>query len=129
MYVRCFSRPTFPPNFGIFLFPSSFANFPSDFVNFTCFFTYFMCFSFPPTSTMMHLCSTQCTHWTPLDGIVLAVMVGVSASISFSTVNHRFRLWGAARARPKIIENCLCFHQLLSPFPPIFWFPYYRSEE
>src|SRR6218665_16440 len=30
------------------------------------FFTYFMCFSFPPTFTMMHLCITQCTYWTPL---------------------------------------------------------------
>ena len=30
------------------------------------FFTYFMCFSFPPTFSMMHLCITQCTYWTPL---------------------------------------------------------------
>ena len=29
-------------------------------------FTYFMCISFPPTLTMMHLCITQCTYWTPL---------------------------------------------------------------
>ena len=28
--------------------------------------TYFMCISFPPTLTMMHLCITQCTYWTPL---------------------------------------------------------------
>ena len=25
-----------------------------------------MCISFPPTLTMMHLCITQCTYWTPL---------------------------------------------------------------
>ena len=30
------------------------------------FFTYFMCISFPPTLTMMHLCITHCTYWTPL---------------------------------------------------------------
>jgi len=29
-------------------------------------FTYFLCFSFPPTLTMMHVCITQCTYWTPL---------------------------------------------------------------
>ena len=29
-------------------------------------FTYFMCISFPPTFTMMHLCITQFTYWTPL---------------------------------------------------------------
>src|SRR6218665_2679433 len=34
-------------------------------VKFT-FFTYFMCFSFPPSLTMMNLCITQCTYWTPL---------------------------------------------------------------
>ena len=28
-------------------------------------FTYFTC-TFPPTFTMMHLCITQCTYWTPL---------------------------------------------------------------
>ena len=30
------------------------------------FFTCFLCISFPPTLTMMHLCITQCTYWTPL---------------------------------------------------------------
>src|SRR6218665_1740732 len=46
-YFRCFS--TFPP----------------DFVKFTCF--YIVCvFRFPSCLTMMHLCITQCTHWTPL---------------------------------------------------------------
>jgi len=29
-------------------------------------FTCFMCFSFPPSLTMMQLCITQCTYWTPL---------------------------------------------------------------
>src|SRR6218665_1474315 len=27
---------------------------------------YLTCISFPPTFTMMHLCITQCTYWTPL---------------------------------------------------------------
>src|SRR6218665_2763339 len=30
------------------------------------FFTYFLSFSFLPSLTMMHLCITQCTYWTPL---------------------------------------------------------------
>src|SRR6218665_2506262 len=29
-------------------------------------FTYFCVFLFPPTLTMMHLCITECTYWTPL---------------------------------------------------------------
>src|SRR6218665_3975722 len=29
-------------------------------------FTYFTCISFPNTLTVMHLCITQCTYWTPL---------------------------------------------------------------
>jgi len=35
------------------------------------FFKYFMCFSFPPTFTMIHLCITQCTYWTPLIKIMV----------------------------------------------------------
>src|SRR6218665_2347584 len=27
---------------------------------------YILCVYFPPTLTMMHLCITQCTYWTPL---------------------------------------------------------------
>src|SRR6218665_1978955 len=49
----------------IFFSPPTFAKFPSDFVKCTCF-TYFACISIPPTFTMMHLCITQCTYWTPL---------------------------------------------------------------
>jgi len=37
------------------------------------FFTYFICFSSPPTFTMMHLCITQCTYWTPLASSSLQV--------------------------------------------------------
>ena len=56
-----------PPISGKLVFPHTFANFPPDFIKLTCFFTYFMCFSFPPYSlTVMHLCITQCTYWTPL---------------------------------------------------------------
>src|SRR6218665_1186316 len=48
-------------------------SFPSYFYEFShlCFrqihllFTYFTCIS-SPTLTMMHLCITQCTYWTPL---------------------------------------------------------------
>src|SRR6218665_2944891 len=33
---------------------------------FSYFTPFFFCISFPPTFTMMHLCITQCTYWTPL---------------------------------------------------------------
>ena len=33
---------------------------------FTCFLHTLCVFGFPPTLTMMHLCITQCTYWTPL---------------------------------------------------------------
>ena len=70
----------FPPYFWIFplfsLFPPvsekllfslpTFTNSPSCFRKIHVFFTCFTCISFPPTLTMMHLCITQCTCWTPL---------------------------------------------------------------
>ena len=34
-----------------------------------------MCISFPPTLTMMHLCITQCTYWTPLHISILLASV------------------------------------------------------
>src|SRR6218665_989285 len=37
------------------------------FVKCTCFFLHTLCvFCLPPNLTMMHLCMTQCTYWTPL---------------------------------------------------------------
>ena len=38
---------------------------------FTCFLHTLRVFCFPPTLTMIHLCITQCTYWTPL-GLFLA---------------------------------------------------------
>src|SRR6218665_1404830 len=60
-----------PPKFlTTFLksFPSTFENFPPDFVKFACFYILhtLRVFRFFPTFTMMHLCITQCTYWTPL---------------------------------------------------------------
>src|SRR6218665_1712675 len=78
-----YGRPhTFPPCFANkFIFPVT-IHFPHCFAKIIisplllqivppCFrqihllFTYFTCI-FPPTLTMMHLCITQCTYWTPL---------------------------------------------------------------
>jgi len=47
------------------LFPPIFTNSPLFSWNLRGF-TYFMCISFPLTLTMMHLCITQRTSWTPL---------------------------------------------------------------
>src|SRR6218665_1996298 len=62
-YFRCFS--TFPPCFAkIFLSPY-FSKFSRPVLGkFTCFLHTLRVF--PPTLTMMHLCITQCTYWTPL---------------------------------------------------------------
>ena len=40
--------------------------FPPVFEKFTCFLHALCVFRFHPTLTMMHLCITQCTYWTPL---------------------------------------------------------------
>jgi len=50
---------------GNYYFPHTLTNFPP-FKQIHLLFTYFTCISFPPTFTMMHLCITQCTYWTPL---------------------------------------------------------------
>src|SRR6218665_1617240 len=55
-----------PSCFGTtFIIPLTFLNFPPISYNLRVFYTLYV-FSFPPNSTMMHLCITQCTHWTPL---------------------------------------------------------------
>src|SRR6218665_107075 len=48
-------------------FPPYFYKFPPVLGKFTCFLHTLRVFS-PPTLTMMHLCITQCTYWTPLSG-------------------------------------------------------------
>ena len=64
-YFPCFN--TFPPCFAkIILSSPTLTNFPHCFRQIHLLFTYFTCISFPPTVTMMHLCITQCTYWTPL---------------------------------------------------------------
>ena len=62
----------FPSIPGKFFFPLLMQNFPPDFVKLTCF-TYNTRISFPPTFTMMHLCITQCTYWTPMSESVSEV--------------------------------------------------------
>ena len=66
----------FPPDSQKFLIPPTFQNFPLCFRKIQQLFTYFTCIS-PPTLTMMHLCITQCTYWTPLDGEKLANVRGL----------------------------------------------------
>src|SRR6218665_2593379 len=61
----CFG--TFPPLFREnYYFPPTFKNVLPVFEKFTCFLHILCVFRFPPTLTMMHLCITQCTYWTPL---------------------------------------------------------------
>src|SRR6218665_3495269 len=64
---RCFS--TFPPPVSRkSFFPSYFLLLisPSVLGTFTCFFHTLRVFFPTPALSMMHLCITQCTYWTPL---------------------------------------------------------------
>ena len=54
--------PLFRQNYSFPLFKIS----SPAFGKFTCLYIGLLYFSFPPTFTMMHLCITQCTYWTPL---------------------------------------------------------------
>src|SRR6218665_1955985 len=86
-FPPCFrSPPLFSKNFKtlwkiykILHFPEKISDFHPPKFLMTCFnkfppcfrkihqrFTCFACNFFPPTLTMMHLCITQCTYWTPL---------------------------------------------------------------
>src|SRR6218665_2267589 len=55
----------FPPDLRKFIISPLFSKIPPCFPKIQQLFTYFTCI-FPPTLTMMHLCITQCTYWTPL---------------------------------------------------------------
>src|SRR6218665_1650900 len=61
--------PLFRENY---YFPPTLPNFrPPVFDKFTCFLHTLRVFRFPPTLTMMHLCITQCTYWTPVRHAIL----------------------------------------------------------
>ena len=56
----------FPPvSQKLFFLPPTLTNSPC-FRQIHLLFTYFTCIFVTPTLTMMHLCITQCTYWTPL---------------------------------------------------------------
>ena len=60
-------RYILPPCFAKICISPYLKNFPSVFEKFACVLHTLCVFPFPPSLTMMHLCITQCTHWTPLD--------------------------------------------------------------
>src|SRR6218665_578824 len=62
----CFAYfSTFPPCLAKIIISPYFQKFPPCFRKIHQLFTCFVC-HFPPTLTMMHLCTTQCRYWTPL---------------------------------------------------------------
>ena len=63
-YFSCLS--TFPPLFRKNYYLPLFWKIPPCFRKIHLLFTYFVYFVPPSTLTMMHLCITQCTYWTPL---------------------------------------------------------------
>ena len=65
LYFPCFS--TFPLCFAkIIISPLLWQIYPPVLEKFTCCLHTLCVFRFPPSLTMMHLCITQCTYWTPL---------------------------------------------------------------
>src|SRR6218665_3879216 len=63
IFAFSFHFPIFRKHFH---FPRTFANFPLISVKFAFFCLLYVFFVSPSTLTMMHLCITQCTYWTPL---------------------------------------------------------------
>src|SRR6218665_2744427 len=84
-YFRCFS--TFPPCLAkIILSPPTLTNFSPVLNKFTYFLHTLRVF-FPPTLTMMHLCITQCTYWTPLFALTpLYCIVALNCIAATTTV-------------------------------------------
>src|SRR6218665_339327 len=56
---------TYPPYFDKIILPPTFKNFSLFSANLRIFYILYV-FFVPPTFTMVHLCITQCTYWTPL---------------------------------------------------------------
>ena len=82
----------FPSVLRIFFFSSpTFTNFTPVLGKFTSF-SHTLCVFFPPTLTMMHLCITQCTYWTPLtiSQIIIAAYLEINHLLADDT---QFGLW------------------------------------
>src|SRR6218665_2755767 len=80
--------PLFRENYS---FPPTFTNFPPVLDKFTCFLHALSVFRFPPTLTMMHLCITQCTYWTPLAENMLKQLLRFKGSSNYD-VHKRIRV-------------------------------------
>src|SRR6218665_4042262 len=63
-------------------------------------FTYFMCISFPPSLTMMHLCITQCTYWTPLLPAYTSRLICNSYSFIQEFIRRPFKKYTLRRPSP-----------------------------
>ena len=89
-YFCCFS--TFPPCFAkIIISPVLWQIFPPVLHKFTCFYILYGYFVSPPTFTMMHLCITQCTYWTPLRLIISWLII--SWGLSLVEVDSYYSYW------------------------------------
>ena len=59
-----------PTCFAKIIISPYFDKFPPVLDKFTCLLHTLRVFRFPPTLTVMHLCITQCTYWTPLHSVI-----------------------------------------------------------
>jgi len=70
-----------------------------------------MCTSFPPTLTMVHLCITQCTYRTPLDGTIPKLNTdGICYELSVLANNTRLSLFFTN------LERCISIYLPISRF-------------
>src|SRR6218665_2491233 len=78
----------FPPVSRKLLFPPYFDKFPLCFTQIHLLFAYFTCISFPPTFTVMHLCITQCTYWTPLCNTTIQCNMILGKTLQYITMQY-----------------------------------------
>ena len=97
-----------PPYFRIFPYFSCLSTFPLCFAktiispcfrNIHVFLHALRVFRFPPTLTMMHLCITQCTYWTPL-GLPVGVCVYVKGFVLVTTPHEKVGTVGIVERTP-----------------------------
>jgi len=99
------------PYFGKFIIPPTLRNFTPWFRKMYLFFAYFACFSFPPYFSMMHLCITQCTYWTPLPTAVTTPLVVASEDLT-----RRLTLFSYFIYRAPTHQDIVLFIQSINHF-------------
>ena len=106
-----------------------FYTFPSDFVKFTCFLIVYVFFVFH-SFTMLRLCITQCTYWTPLSlSTRIVLSPRLFAYFHIMRVVGLHKISSVGRPIRTFIHPSLIFTRTFPPgqlprtFPPFFIYP------